>query len=194
METGFADELRGYSKSLLKTEIMTTSKVPDTIFELSSNPAHLDPLATFERWREDAKEKIGFFATAMSLATVSEEGAPNARMVLLQAVSAGGLVFFTNLDSAKGKHLKTNNKAAACFHWPSCGQQVRVQGRLRTYPTAMQTTISRAAHEALKSVRMLQRSHQSYLTVPRSWSVSESSRSDLEAAQSLTLNIGPACI
>ncbi len=107
---------------------MTITKAPDSIFDPSTDTETLDPLAIFERWLSGARKQAGFLATAMSLATVNNNGAPDVRMVLLQAVSSGRLIFFTNLDSTKGQHLKINNNAAVCFHWPSCGQQVRVRG------------------------------------------------------------------
>jgi pyridoxamine 5'-phosphate oxidase len=100
----------------------------DIIFDPSTDIEGLEPLGIFGRWLDEAKSASGFLATAMSLATVSRNGAPDVRMVLLQAVSAGGLVFFTNLNSAKGQHLQINSSAAACFHWPVEGQQVRLRG------------------------------------------------------------------
>lgn len=105
-----------------------TTITPDTIFDPMTDPETLEPLEIFERWLEGARKEVGFMATAMSLATVSSHGTPDVRMVLLQAVTAGGLVFFTNVNSAKGQHLGANNRAAACFHWPACGQQVRLRG------------------------------------------------------------------
>lgn len=100
---------------------------PDPIF-IDEQQAKAPPMATFERWYGAAKDLIGFPANAMSLATVSPDGAPDVRVVLLQAIVDGGLVFFTNLKSTKGRHLAGNSSAAVCFHWPSLGQQVRLRG------------------------------------------------------------------
>lgn len=108
-----------------------TPITPDLIFETPHGSSHDDPLLVFSRWLEEAKSQVGFLASVMSLATVSERGDPDCRMVLLQAVSAEGLVFFTNLNSAKGKHLNATGKAATCFHWPSGGRQVRLRGTVR---------------------------------------------------------------
>jgi len=68
--------------------------------------------------------------TAMVLATVSPEGRPSARVVLLKGFDDNGFVFFTNLASRKGRELKANPFAALCFHWPPLEQQVRVEGRV----------------------------------------------------------------
>lgn len=100
----------------------------DIIFDPSTHTESLEPLVIFARWLDEAKNESGFMATAMSLATVSRNDTPDVRMVLLQAVSSGGLVFFTNLKSAKGRHLNDNNSATSCFHWPAKGRQVRLRG------------------------------------------------------------------
>lgn len=64
----------------------------------------------------------------MALATVDETGLPDVRMVLLKGHGPDGFVFFTNLESRKGRELLAHPKAALCFHWKSLGRQVRVRG------------------------------------------------------------------
>ena len=70
----------------------------------------------------------------MSVATVDETGLPNVRMVLLKGLddaAAGarrGFVFYTNLESAKGRELLAGGKAALLFHWKSLRRQVRIRG------------------------------------------------------------------
>jgi len=91
-----------------------------------------DPLATVAQWVEEAAAAGVVEANAMVLATVGTgEGAsrPSARAVLLKDVSGGGLVFFTNYRSRKGRELAANPWCAATFAWPSLGRQVRVVGR-----------------------------------------------------------------
>ena len=100
----------------------------DTIFLDPGGSNREDPLCAFERWLLRAKDVVGFAASAMSLATATPDGMPDVRIVLLQSVREGGLVFFTNLDSAKGSQIVANPRAAACFHWPAIGRQVRVRG------------------------------------------------------------------
>ena len=90
--------------------------------------ASTDPFALFADWLEEAKKKEPNDPNAMALATVDETGLPDVRMVLLKGFDADGFVFFTNFESAKGRELTANPKAALCFHWKSLRKQVRVRG------------------------------------------------------------------
>ena len=87
-----------------------------------------DPLALFARWLAAARAREPNDANAFALATADVDGAPDVRMVLLKDVDARGFVFYTNLDSAKGRQLAANPRAALLFHWKSLRRQVRVRG------------------------------------------------------------------
>ena len=87
-----------------------------------------DPLALFGEWFREALAKEPNDGNAMALATVDEAGLPDVRMVLLKDVDARGFVFYSNLDSAKGRQLAANPRAALLFHWKSLRRQVRVRG------------------------------------------------------------------
>ena len=95
-----------------------------------------DPFALFDDWFAEALKKEPNDANAMSLATVDETGLPDVRMVLLKGADAEGFVFYTNLESAKGRELAANPKAALLFHWKSLRRQVRVRGLVE--PTSPQ--------------------------------------------------------
>jgi pyridoxamine 5'-phosphate oxidase len=95
-----------------------------------------DPIQLFETWLKAAGEGEPSDANAMTLATVDADGMPDARMVLLKGVDTGGFVFFTNLQSAKGRELVANPKAALLFHWKSLRRQVRVRGPVEQVPDA----------------------------------------------------------
>lgn len=105
--------------------------VTDSVFLSSREAPPEDPIVVLERWLAEAKIAVGFPATAMALATSTPKGDPDVHIVLLQALHEGGLVFFTNLSSAKGRQLSQNPKAAACFHWAAMGRQVRLRGTVR---------------------------------------------------------------
>lgn len=88
-----------------------------------------DPIALFRMWLADAEQSETINPNAMAIATVSQDGTPSIRTVLLKDVDAtGGFVFYTNLTSQKGRELKDNPKAAACFYWRALERQVRVEG------------------------------------------------------------------
>ena len=87
-----------------------------------------DPLALFNAWLAEALASEPNDANAMSLATVDGDGLPDVRMVLLKDADARGFVFYSNVESAKGRELAANPKAALLFHWKSLRRQVRVRG------------------------------------------------------------------
>ncbi|MBG1233086.1 pyridoxamine 5'-phosphate oxidase [Aestuariivirga litoralis] len=87
-----------------------------------------DPFALFAEWLKDAEKSEPNDGNAMTLATVDEEGLPNARMVLLKGFDEQGFVFYTNYESQKGQELLATLKAALVFHWKSLRRQVRVRG------------------------------------------------------------------
>ena len=87
-----------------------------------------DPIQQFRRWFDDAKSAGGPLPEAVALATATVDGAPSVRMVLLKGVDANGFVFFTNYESAKGRELDANPRAALCVYWSASGRQVRITG------------------------------------------------------------------
>jgi pyridoxamine 5'-phosphate oxidase len=87
-----------------------------------------EPFRLFAAWLTDATTSEPRDPTAMTLATVDADGLPNARMVLLKGFDDAGFVFYTNMDSQKGKELDAHPKAALVFHWKSSNRQVRVRG------------------------------------------------------------------
>jgi pyridoxamine 5'-phosphate oxidase len=87
-----------------------------------------DPFALFEEWFGEAQAAEPNDPNAMALATVDGDGLPDVRMVLLKGMDRQGFVFYTNTQSAKGRELETNPKAAIVFHWKSLRRQVRVRG------------------------------------------------------------------
>ena len=87
-----------------------------------------DPIEQFQAWLNDAFAAKIPLAEAMTLATVTTDGKPAARMVLLKQVDDAGFVFYTNYNSAKARQLDANPNAALVFYWPQLDRQVRVEG------------------------------------------------------------------
>ena len=101
---------------------------------LAEADAHPDPLLQFERWFKDALAADLPLANAMTLATVSPEGAPDARVVLLKGVESGGFTFYTNYHSRKGRQLEAKPVACLVFLWAQLERQVRIEGRVEKVP------------------------------------------------------------
>jgi pyridoxamine 5'-phosphate oxidase len=87
-----------------------------------------DPFALFAGWLLEAEKSEPNDPNGMALATVDDDGLPNLRMVLMKDFDEAGLVFYTNFESAKGRELLSQKKAAALFHWKTLRRQVRVRG------------------------------------------------------------------
>jgi pyridoxamine 5'-phosphate oxidase len=98
-----------------------------TLDETDVDPS---PITQFERWLAEAEKAELPEPTAMTLATVGDDGRPAARIVLLKGVDAGGFLFFTNYDSRKGAELAADPFAALLFHWVALERQVRVEGKV----------------------------------------------------------------
>lgn len=89
-----------------------------------------DPIALFRTWLDDATATEPNDPTAMALATVSADGMPSVRMVLLKDVDDRGFVFYTNKQSRKAGHLGASRQAGLLFHWKTQRRQVRIEGAI----------------------------------------------------------------
>ncbi|KAF5314985.1 hypothetical protein D9619_006988 [Psilocybe cf. subviscida] len=98
---------------------------------LSPQTAAPSPLDQFRAWFKEAVEGGAVQEPeAMSLSTVSADGVPSARVVLLKQVDATGFVFYTNYTSRKSAELAVNPNAALVFYWREVHRSVRVVGRV----------------------------------------------------------------
>jgi pyridoxamine 5'-phosphate oxidase len=96
--------------------------------ELPDDEEPADPLETFQRWIDDAVAAGVVEATAMVVATVDQDGRPDARVLLLRGLDERGLRFYTNYRSAKARQLEANPTASVVAHWQPLERQVRVRG------------------------------------------------------------------
>lgn len=99
------------------------------LFQLTEEAVDPDPFRQFERWFNDAEAAAIHEANAMTVATVSPEGQPSARTVLLKGMDEG-FIFYTNYESRKGHDLKQNPKAALLFFWKELQRQIRIEGEV----------------------------------------------------------------
>ena len=91
-------------------------------------PTHQDPITTVRHWLDAAGDSEAFNPTATALATISADGAPSIRMVLLKDIDPAGFTFYTNLHSRKARELDGDARAALCLYWKSLRRQVRIEG------------------------------------------------------------------
>jgi len=87
-----------------------------------------DPIEQFARWIEEACLAELVEPNALTLATVSADGQPALRTVLLKSFDARGFVFFTNLESRKARHIGENPKVSLLFPWLALQRQVCING------------------------------------------------------------------
>ncbi|TDW99891.1 pyridoxamine 5'-phosphate oxidase [Dinghuibacter silviterrae] len=96
--------------------------------ELTEASVATDPFLQFGRWWDEAMASHIDEVNAMTLATVSPDGLPEARIVLLKGVDNRGFVFYTNYDSHKGAALAAHPQACLLFFWKELERQVRITG------------------------------------------------------------------
>jgi pyridoxamine 5'-phosphate oxidase len=95
---------------------------------LDVNEVAVSPLDQFKKWFDEAVESKVLEVNAMNLATVSLDGKPNSRVVLLKGIDSGFL-FYTNYNSIKGNELANNPYVALTFYWAELERQVRILGK-----------------------------------------------------------------
>jgi len=95
---------------------------------LTENDVDQDAIKQFSRWWNEALASHIDEINAMTLATASAEGVPDARIVLLKGFDEKGFVFFTNYESSKGRQLAANPRAALVFFWKELERQIRISG------------------------------------------------------------------
>ena len=102
---------------------------------LHENDADPDPINQFEKWFTDAVNHGIIEPNAMMLATVTPDGKPTARIVLLRNFNRNGFVFYTNYKSNKGRDLLNNPFAALSFFWADLERQIRIEGHCEKIST-----------------------------------------------------------
>jgi pyridoxamine 5'-phosphate oxidase len=93
--------------------------------DVAANPFH-----QFRAWLDEALAAKLPQPLGMALATVTTDGRPSVRLVLLRGFDERGFVFFTNYESRKARELENNPRAALVFYWPELDRQVRIEGNV----------------------------------------------------------------
>ncbi len=87
-----------------------------------------NPIIQFEKWFNEALKSEIAEPTAMNLATVTANGRPSSRIVLLKGIEQNQFIFYTNYYSQKGVELGANPACALNFFWPDLERQIRIEG------------------------------------------------------------------
>ena len=87
-----------------------------------------DPIEMFGRWFDDTVAAALHEPNAMVVTTVSGEGHPSTRLVLLKGIDERGFVFYTNYGSRKARDIEANPAVSLLFPWHDLQRQVRVEG------------------------------------------------------------------
>lgn len=95
---------------------LTRKEIPNNPFEL------------FDKWLSNAIEGKVNEPTAVLVTTVSSDGKPSSRTVLLKEVSQGGFVFYTNYNSRKGQQIAGNPNVSMSFVWHELERQIHIEG------------------------------------------------------------------
>ncbi len=107
---------------------ISTMREEFTLAGLERSELNENPFLQFEKWFKDANEANLTMPNAMSLATVSEDGQPFMRTVLLKLFDERGFVFYTNYGSKKATQIGQNPKVALLFPWLDLQRQVKITG------------------------------------------------------------------
>lgn len=91
-------------------------------------PLNSNPISLFDKWFDLAKKNEVNDPNAMGLTTISNDGKPSLRIVLLKSFSEKGFVFYTNSESKKGVAISYNKFVALNFYWKSIKKQIRIEG------------------------------------------------------------------
>lgn len=117
-------------RDLLKTlPAITATPAPFDALALPAEPHRL-----FDDWFRNAVDVGQPEPHAMTLSTVDDGGAPDARIIILKDVTPEGWWFASSGLSAKGVQLAADSRAALTFYWPSAGRSVRLRGRVEASP------------------------------------------------------------
>jgi len=120
----------------MKNKDLTGFRKEYAMTSLDADKIPADPILLFNQWLDEAIQHALPEPNAMTLATITAEGKPAARVILLKEIDQGQFVFYTNYNSQKGLDLQYNPQAALVFLWLELQRQVRVSGRVEKVSSA----------------------------------------------------------
>ena len=97
--------------------------------ELSKKEISDNPLELFQKWFFEVESFGGIETNAMTISTISKNGFPKNRVVLLKKYTWEGFIFYTNYNSNKGKEIESNPNVCLSFFWNNLERQVIIRGK-----------------------------------------------------------------
>lgn len=94
---------------------------------LSKQDVNENPFVQFKNWFQHALRAEVVEPNAMVLSTISNDGYPTSRIVLMKDIKADGISFFTNYESQKSIDITNNPKVCVIFFWPELQRQIRIE-------------------------------------------------------------------
>ena len=95
---------------------------------LSELEVNSNPFSQFSSWWDDAVQSEIDEVNAMTLSTITNEGRPSSRIVLLKGFDAKGFIFFSNYNSSKAQQISSNSHVSLLFFWKELERQMRIDG------------------------------------------------------------------
>lgn len=116
---------------------------------LNENDVTKNPAQQFEKWLQQAVEAKVPEVQAMTLATVSPDGKPSARIVYLREFEHNQFWFYGNYESRKAKHMEANPNISLSFFWPELERQIRIEGSvIKCHPNNSDTYFNNRPFES----------------------------------------------
>jgi pyridoxamine 5'-phosphate oxidase len=95
---------------------------------LSELEVNNNPFSQFSNWWDEAVQSEIDEVNAMTLSTITNEGRPSSRIVLLKGFDSKGFVFFSNYNSSKAQQISSNSHVSLLFFWKELERQIRIDG------------------------------------------------------------------
>lgn len=116
---------------------------------LNESDVAKNPAQQFEKWLQQAVEAKVPEVQAMTLATVSPDGKPSARIVYLREFEHNQFWFYGNYGSRKAKHMEANPNISLSFFWPELERQIRIEGSvIKCHPNNSDTYFNNRPFES----------------------------------------------
>lgn len=112
----------------MKNELRALASLAGPYPPFDAEAAPDDPRDLFSSWLREAIVSGIREPHAMVLSTTDENGAPDARVLILKNLDARGWHFATSGNGPKGSQIAANPYVALTFYWAALGRQVRLRG------------------------------------------------------------------